>query len=487
MYEKIKAYICRHSMIKKEDVVIAGVSGGADSVCLLLILEKLKTEWDFGLAVVHVNHCLRGEAADADEAFVQELCAKMDIPLLCVRENVKAYAEQYKLSEEESGREVRRAAYRQAMDIYGGTKIALAHHMDDNAETMLLNLARGTGMKGMAGIRPVNGSYIRPLLAVRRNEIEEYLRKHHMVYQTDSTNLEDAYTRNRIRNHVIPYLENHVNRKTVEHMQEYAEQMELASAYMNRQTDKLWKACVKETGAGYQIALESFLKEDKALHPYLIRRVIAMAAGREKDIESVHVRSVEDLCDRQSGKQVMLPYGLEAVREYDKIWIRQRKMSAGRKEAGVTGVETGNDVSGEFAEVLLCRPGEETFDRKTAEGIQLRVFSCEKIPDAFEERLYTKWFDYDIIQNNVVLRGRRSGDYLQIDAQGHTQKLKNYLINAKIPKGQRDKVPLIAVGQEILWIIGYRQNQKYQITEHTKRILEIQVEDYGGKEDGRAY
>ena len=280
MYEKIKTYIRRYSMIEKEDVVIAGVSGGADSVCLLLLLEKLKKEWDFGLAVVHVNHCLRGKDADADETFVRNLCEKMDIPILCVRDDVKAYAEQYKLSEEEAGREVRRAAYRQAMDAYNGTKIALAHHMDDNAETMLLNLARGTGMKGMAGIRPVNSNYIRPLLAVRRSEIEEYLRKQHTGYQTDSTNLEDAYTRNRIRNHVIPYLESHVNRKTVKHMQEYAEQMEQAAGYLDRQTDKLWNACVKDSDIGYQIALKPFREEDKALHPYLIRRVIAAAAGR---------------------------------------------------------------------------------------------------------------------------------------------------------------------------------------------------------------
>lgn len=484
MYEKIKTYIRRYSMIEKEDVVIAGVSGGADSVCLLLLLEKLKKEWNFGLAVVHVNHCLRGKDADADEIFVRNLCEKMDIPILCVREDVKAYAEQYKLSEEEAGREVRRAAYRQAMDAYNGTKIALAHHMDDNAETMLLNLARGTGMKGMAGIRPVNSNYIRPLLAVRRSEIEEYLRKQHTGYQTDSTNLEDAYTRNRIRNHVIPYLESHVNRKTVEHMQEYAEQMEQAAGYLDRQTDKLWNACVKDSDIGYQIALKPFREEDKALHPYLIRRVIAAAAGREKDIESVHVRNVAELCDRQSGRRVMLPYGLEAVREYDTIWIRKKKSEMERWGNGKNGVK---ECEGKLSEVLLCRPGKEVFDRQTEEGVHLRVFTCEKIPDAFEERLYTKWFDYDIIQNDVVLRGRRSGDYLQIDAQGHTQKLKNYLINAKIPKGQRDQIPLIAAGQEILWIIGYRQNQKYQVTEHTKRILEIQVEDYGGKEDGRAY
>ena len=487
MYEKIKAYIRRHNMIEKDDEVIAGVSGGADSVCLLLLLDKLRKEWEFGLAVVHVNHCLRGKDADADEAFVRELCEKAEVPFLCVRENVKAYADQHKLSEEEAGREVRRAAYRQAMDRYGGTKIALAHHMDDNAETMLLNLARGTGMKGMSGIHPVNGSYIRPLLAVRRSEIESYLLANHMAYQTDSTNLEDAYTRNRVRNHVIPYLESHVNRKTVEHMQEYAEQMELAAGYLERQTDKLWRACVKESVYGYQIMLEPFLEEDKALHPYLIRRVIASAAGREKDIESVHVRNVSELCDRQSGKQVMLPYGLEAVREYDTIWIRKRKTAADAQKTGVTGTGTGNDAGGERAEVLLCRPGEDAFDRKTAEGVHLRIFTCEKIPDAFEKRLYTKWFDYDIIQNNVVLRRRKPGDYLQIDVQGHTQKLKSYLINAKVPKGQRDQIPLIAAGQEILWIIGYRQNQKYQVTEHTRRILEIQVKDYGGKEDGREH
>lgn len=471
MYEKIKAYIRRHNMIEKEDVVITGVSGGADSICLLCILHKLAGDWGFGLVAVHVNHCLRGEAADEDEEYVRTVCGKMNVPLLCVQEEVEAYAKMHRMSEEEAGREVRRAAYRQAVAQYGGTKIALAHHMDDNAETMCLNLARGTGIQGMAGIRPVAGMYIRPLLAVRRREIEAYLQSIHMDYRIDHTNLEDGYTRNRIRNHVIPYLESHVNQRTVEHMQEYAEQMEAVQGYLTRQVDQLWDACVRQQKNGYEIALKALLAEDSVLHPYLIRRVIAKAAGREKDIEAVHVKAVQELGEKQSGRRIMLPYDLEAVREYDVIRIGTRCETEPGKET----------------EIVLCRPGEEYLECKTAEGISLRLFNCEKIPDAFEERPYTKWFDYDIIQSNVVLRRRKTGDVLQIDKQGHTQKLKSYFINAKIPKEQRDRIPLVAAGQEILWVIGYRQNQKYQVTEHTRRILEIQVEDYGGKEDGRAY
>lgn len=470
MYEKIKAYVLKHHMIQKSDTVIAGVSGGADSICLLCVLEKLRKEWGFKLAGVHVNHGLRGREADRDEAFVKNFCEERKIAYIAVHENVAARAKQWKMSEEEAGREVRRKAYHQAMKQYDGTRIALAHHMDDNAETMLLNLSRGTGLQGMAGIRPVAGEYIRPLLAVRRSEIEAYLEEEKISFCTDRTNLEDTYTRNRIRNHIMPCMEREINARTVEHMQEFSEQMEMLYGYIDRQVEEAWTSTIQAEDGRYCLSVEKLACVDEAIRPYLIRRVLSEAAGCRKDIEAVHIRQILSLTHKQTGRQVMLPYGLQAVRRYEDIWIEK--------------AETQN-VSERHEQSTLCTPGGKDTIRQVREGVTIRIFTCEEIPDTFEELPYTKWFDYDIIQSNIVLRNRMPGDYLDIDRLGHTQKLKNYFINEKIPKEIRDEVLLVADGPRIMWVVGYRQNQSYQVTKNTRRILEIKFDNYGGKSDGR--
>ncbi len=451
MYQKVKAYVKKCHMLTGDDNVIAGISGGADSICLLFVLLRLQKEIPFTLTAVHVHHGLRGESADHDEAYVKEVCSREHVELVTFHEDVERLAREQGLTLEEAGRQVRRTAFEQVLKEKGGNKIALAHHLNDNAETLLWNLCRGTGLKGLGGIAPVSGVWIRPFLCVKRIEIESYLKKWGISYCTDETNLENVYTRNKIRNQVIPYLEANLNEQAAAHIAETAEQMRVLGEYIEEEAARAKNMCTECREPGETVLVEEKYRQiAAALQPYVLHQIICETAGRSKDIEAVHVKSLEDLLEKQVGRRVELPYEVTAVRCYEGL----RFYKGQEKEAA--------PEEGEFVFRIMER-GEKN--------------------EVFPEKPYTKWFDYDIIENTVKIRHRQPGDYITIDKAGNTQKLKQYFINEKIPQSERDAVWLAADGSHIMWIVGYRQNQMYQITERTKRILEIQL--YKGENHGR--
>ncbi len=471
MYEKIRDYARAHEMLDKGDIVIAGISGGADSVCLLCALLELKKEYDLEIQAVHVNHGIRGEAAAADEDYVKKLCQRWGVPLETVHVDVCRMAREEGLTQEEAGRTARRRAFEEAARRRHADRIALAHHKNDNAETVLLNLARGAGLRGMGGIRPRSGKYIRPLLPVSRKEIEAFLAEKNISYCTDATNYEDTYTRNRIRNHIIPYMEEQVNPRFVDHVCGTAEQLAGLWDYVERQTGKaaarLTTLRTGPDGRGKEMIIDGpgFAGTDRALRPYLLKRALGQVCGREKDLETVHFKDLEELFDRQVGRRLSLPYGMKAFRCYEGVRV----------------------VSVDWQD-----PGKE---RKEGENgrIKMRILDPADLGSPIEEAIpktpYTKWFDYDIIKNSVIIRTRRPGDYLVIDRHGARQKLNRYFINEKIPSQERDRILLAADGSRILWVIGYRRGQGYEVTGQTRKILEIRIEeattDKGGKYDGR--
>lgn len=476
MIEKVRTYMLQTGMVQKGDRVIVGISGGPDSICLLCVLKELEEALGTSLAAVHVNHMLRGKDAREDEQFVSDFCEKMHVPLNIVRVDVAAYASEHRLSVEEAGRAVRRQAFEQTMDMFHGNKIALAHHMNDNAETVLFHLARGTGIKGAAGIRPKSGSYIRPLLCLKREEIESYLEEKHIPSCLDKTNLENIYTRNKIRNEVLPYFQEHINVRTVEHIHAFTEQMRELGAFVERQVEECYARAVVHEGGNYRIKVGELERIDLALRPYVIQKVIAKAAGREKDIEAVHLRAVEELMRKQSGRQVDLPYGLKAFREYNGICIVEKN---GEKKKDVTPLIMIGDRD------HLTQQSIDVSEMKLM--IDVSVFERRKNQITFEELPYTKWFDYDIIKSNVVLRTRQTGDRITINDSGQTQTLKKFFINNKIPESERDQILLIADENEIMWAVGHRQSKKYQITDTTKKVLEIKITNYGGEDNVRKY
>ena len=452
MYQKVKAYVKKWHMLQKEDSVIAGISGGADSVCLLFMLLKLQKELGFALMAVHVNHGIRGAEAERDEAYVKRLCRQWNVRLKVYRENVPAYAKEYGMTEEEAGRDIRRTCFCKVLKEWGGTKIALAHHENDNVETLLWNLCRGTGIRGVGGIAPVNDVWIRPLLCVKRREIESYLKKRGISYCTDTTNADRRYMRNRIRMDVIPYLEDCVNTESVSHMGKTMERMYELEQYILEEVGQYKESCTGWKNGRRIIRQTEYTKIPKALRDNVLHEILCETAGRRKDIEEVHVQMLRDLFTKQVGKRIDLPYGVTAIRTYEGV-----RFEKNIPEASYAGDEN--------------------------ELFSIRVFDREPGNVTFPEKIYTKWFDYDIIKNTVKIRHRIAGDSIVINRYGGRKKLKQYFTDQKVPQEDRDKIWIAADGDEVLWIVGYRQSQKYQITEKTTKILEIQY--YGGEENGR--
>ena len=457
MLSKIKNFITKQDMLKKEDCVIVGVSGGADSICLLFVLLELQKSMGFRLAVVHVNHGLRGECAVRDELFVKKICEEKEIPFVSYYENVELLAKKWKQSTEEAGRNFRRICFEKTMIELGGTKIALAHHKNDNVETLFMNLARGTGLKGLGGIAPVQGHFIRPLLCLERKEIEEYLQKNAIDYCVDDTNASDDYTRNRIRNQVIPYMEKEVNGKLVSHVDETMTYLRDVYQYMDAQVKAYKETCVFKEQDNVLIKESGFSVLPDVIKSMLLKEVLSDIAEQEKDLEAIHVKSLTELFAKQVGRKIDLPYNIEAKRSYEGIVLSKKK----------------DDFEENQAEIIFQPEVKEYEFGKYR--IKCRVF--DKNETNYTEKSGTKWFDYDIIRSRISFRTRRPGDYITIHEDGRTQKIKAYFINEKIPQEMRDDILLIAEGNHIIWICGYRDNCAYRVTEHTKHVLEITVDE----------
>lgn len=458
MIQKIESYIKGNHMIDTGSHVIAGVSGGADSICLLLVLLELRETFDMSISVVHVEHGIRGEQSLADAAFVTEFCKEQGIGCVVYSCDVPQYAKENGMSEEEAGRHLRYAFFKEEkkkFEASGQTvKIAVAHNLNDCTETVLFHLARGTGLGGLAGIAPVRGEVIRPLLPVGRGEIEAYLKQKGQAYCKDLTNEENKYSRNRIRHLVLPAL-TQINSRAAEHIYQTALDVREADDYIRRQAERELKVCsIKVDGAGIQICKEKFYRADAALRTKMLSIAVSNLAGSAKDITREHIHIVLELFERQVGRRIDLPYGLAAVRTYDGVEIILAK------KAGNSLPDVGNCGKDQFS---------------------FRIIEKNNPLLQISKKKYTKCFDYDKINVGICIRNRQAGDYLTVNDSGGRQKLKKYLVNEKIPAKERENILLLADGAHIMWVVGHRISSYYKVEEHTKRILEVTF--YGGKED----
>lgn len=476
MTDEVRKWTEQEKLIEPGDLVLAGVSGGADSVCLLLLLLELRERMDFSLEVIHVEHGIRGEESRQDAGFVEALCGKRGVKCHVCRVLVPEYAASQKIGLEEAARILRYECYQKEAKKTGRTsvKIALAHHADDNAETILFQMVRGSGIKGLRGMQAKRAltegiTIIRPLLKMTRGEIEQYLREQGQTYRQDSTNLDTDYSRNRIRHEVLPQLEK-INSRAVSHIVQSAGMLGELLDYLEEQVAKVMQEeCCFEADT-CRIRQDLFVKYPAVLQREVVHRTLGMAAGSRKDIGSVHVETVLKLAGLQVGRKGNLPYGMEAERTYEGICIRHTREK-----------DSGEVKQYEITRQMLQRAEQgETVGISLPDGrLQLRIIDFHGQMKEIEKKKYTKWLNYDKIECGLRIRRRAGGDYLTIDEMGHRKKLKEYFIGEKVPGNERDAIWLLAVGSHIIWVVGGRISADYKIGKSTKKILEVQM--MGGK------
>lgn len=428
--------------------IVVGVSGGADSIALLHILKGFAHKQNWKIKVIHVHHGLRGAEADRDREFVEEICRKWEIACKVCYFDVAAEAKKRGLGTEEMGRILRYETFERERD---NGKIAVAHNQNDQAETILMRLCRGAGVSGLVGIHPVRGHIIRPLLFCTREEIETYCAQHELLYCQDSTNFENNYSRNRVRNQVLPILEE-IYPKATEHIAQTTERIAAEEEYLQKQAkEQFQKALKKQEKNQIVFCVASLVR----MHKVMRNRVFAMAfdyLGTKKDISAIHFQLLEGLLQQETGKSLSLPHKMLAQKNYEVLQIKK----------------------GESNHTGFCYPLEEQEERYIPEAnISVRMWiSTEKNIENHAD-CCTKQFDYDRIGCKLFCRTRQKGDSIAI--RNGRKKLKDFLIDEKIPREERDMLPLIAVEGEILWVVGKRISAAYQPDKATKRFLTVQI------------
>lgn len=446
-------------MLDRGDRICVAVSGGPDSVALLRLLSLLASDYSLYLVVAHLNHGLRGSESNRDEAFVQELGRSMGVPVKSKYVPVNSIKRKKGGSLEDICRKERFKFLKEVLKENGLNKIALGHNLDDQAETIVMRFLRGSGMTGMKGMLPVRDDmYIRPLLEVTRKEILEFLKSECTGYVTDSSNLENMYLRNRIRNDLIPELQDHYNARLVENLGRMADVMRVDDDFVEGAADGIltdWKIPID--GDTVKIKISKF----KGLHSALQRRVIKLLLERislkRKGIGYLHIAAILDLINGERPNGFLnLPFQIRIEREYDNIFILKEKNHA------------------IVDATPFCYPVEipGIIDIREA-GIKIK-FDIVDTDDCDLKSDEAVFMDYDAIKYPLEIRNMRPGDRIQPIGMDGTKKIKEYFIDEKIPEKRRSRVPLLVDRKSVIWIMGMRLSNRVRLTDMTEKVVKAE-------------
>lgn len=458
VYEDVKKTISKYNLIQDGDRVIVGVSGGPDSVCLLHTLYKFSKEMNISLYVAHLNHQIRGIDAYTDALYVMNISEKLNIPCFIRSIDVPKYCEERKIGVEEGARTLRYEMFNEIRVKVGANKVAIGHNKNDQAETILMRLMRGTGLQGLRGIEHKrDDGVIRPILDISRDDIEKYCEENKLEPKIDNTNLETIYSRNKIRLEIIPYMEREFNENIIETIVRMSENIKVDSDYIDKQADRSYEISTKRYSDGVYIFTKYMTELHDAIKKRIVIRAIREVLGDAKLIDKKHIDDVLELLPTEKkSKKINLPRGLFAFRFADYILLTNREISF-------------ENVQYEYE----IQPGRSIYIQELGKTFRTRIVDYDNF-DKNNFKNGIQYIDLGKIKDKLILRNRRQGDRIKL--LGGTKKIKDLFIGLKIPREDRSFVPLVVSKDSVISVCGHRINIDYKVDENTKKILEFTLE-----------
>lgn len=458
--QQVLHFVQQQHLVSGGEKLVVAVSGGPDSVCLLHILTKLQKELTAKLHVAHLNHQLRGAESEADADYVSDLARQWGIPATIERRDVTGYQARQHLSLEEAAREVRYSFLAQVAKSIGAERVAVGHTMDDHVETILMHLIRGTGTRGLRGLQPITvwqSAYnsltiVRPLLPVSRQETEDYCHQYQLAPRLDASNLSLSPLRNRIRQQLLPLLKSY-NPRVAEALLRTGRIASDDIDFLDKEVARLWGEIAQQQGKTIVLDKGRFDQLPSALQRYLLRAAAEKLLGRAKDIEMRHIEPMMAALTKPAGKRLSLPRGLIFAIEYNQY----------RLASDFSALSPFPPLRGEFQ---LNIPGET---RLPGWRIEATIINREEMTEKGGD--FTAYFDLGKTGDRLLVRPRQPADRFQPLGLYQPKKVNEFMIDAKIPRAWRQQVPIVCSPKQILWLVGWRIDDRVKVTENTKQIL----------------
>ncbi|MBN2016823.1 MAG: tRNA lysidine(34) synthetase TilS [Candidatus Cloacimonetes bacterium] len=455
---RLKQFIHHEDLIEQGDKLLIGVSGGIDSTVLLYLLKKITAEFKLTTLAAHINYNLRGDESKENERFVKDLCYKWGIPLIVhnvtIADNVNV---------ENTARKIRYGIFRDLLKKYNFHKIVVGHNMNDQAETFLMHLFRGSGFTGLKGMLPKGRDIIRPLLGFKRDEIEAYAEKHKIQFSPDSSNDELDYDRNKIRHLILPVIQEQFNPTVINKIYDSSHIFQKTDTFLQTYSKDIFRDVVLQHDDEYVVLLDK-LRQSEVLYFYVFRRVFGLLTGSESDFYSSHLSEIYELLRRSGGKFIHLPHNVYVIKNANTLIFKT-------SPPDYTASAYSREINHYTRQIL--------FDDYYITQSEIKVMPIHGFNYNEKDTCY---IDFDKVTFPLIARYRRPGDSFFPLGMQNPKTLKKFFIDKKVPRLERKKKIIIQDQKKIIWIAGMRISESVKITSRTTHVLRIKImkklEDY---------